>query len=436
LAQTLGKAIRYEADAGKIMLDKAVLEALKDPLLHLIRNAADHGIESPAERRAAGKPEEGVIRIAASQRGQLVRIAVSDDGRGVNFDRIRARLAQSGQFEEADLGAMSEPELAEHLFRPGFSTAPAGEISGRGVGLDVVRDTVRRLQGTISLEPNSHAGATFVIAVPVTISTVRILTVLAAGQYYGVPTSAIVRTGRAAPDDLRELGGRLTLPIDGEPAPWIPLADLLGEAPAVHSERGRASPYLLIDRQGKRLAVAVDDLEDELEVLLKPLGFPVTSMPGVLGAAIREDGSVQLVLDLSRGELAALDSGPARPRFTPAPAARILVVDDSPTTRAVLKNVFTAAGYVVRTATDGVDALERLRVQSVDLVVSDVEMPRLNGLDLTRQIKAKFNVPVILITAKEKEEHRREGLEAGADAYVVKSTFQGEGLLEIVQQFV
>lgn len=435
LAQSLGKAIRYEADVGKVLLDKAVIEALRDPLTHLVRNAADHGLETPDIRRAAGKPAEGTIRISASQRGPRVQIVVSDDGQGVNFERVRQRLRHLGRLDEAQLQELSEQELAAYLFQPGFSTAAAGEISGRGVGLDVVLDAMRRLQGTVELQSQPQAGARFVLTVPVTVATARILTVLVAGQYYGVPSASIVRTGRASEEDLHELEGNRVLTVDGQPAPWTHLADLLGAAPASPPAPDHVWSYLVIDRQGKRLAVAVDDLEDETEVLLKPLGFPLQGLSGVVGATIRADGSVQLVLDLASPTFSPTAGARGYVAVKSAPKARILVVDDSPTTRAVLRNVFTAAGYAVRTATDGVDALERLRMHPVDLVISDVEMPRLGGLDLTRQIKARYNLPVILVTGKEKEEHRREGLAAGADAYVVKSTFQGEGLLDIVRQF-
>jgi two-component system chemotaxis sensor kinase CheA len=177
-------------------------------------------------------------------------------------------------------------------------------------------------------------------------------------------------------------------------------------------------------------------LEDESEVLLKPLGFPLNGWPGVFGATIRADGSVQLLLDLTVAALTASGHGAARSPAEPKQPRRIMVVDDSPTTRAILRNVFTAAGYTVVTATDGMDALERLRSHRVHLVVSDIEMPRLNGFDLTRLIKSQYDLPVILVTGREKEEHRREGLEAGADAYVIKSTFEGKGLLEIVEQWV
>ncbi len=465
LAQSLGKAIRYEVEVGDVLLDKAVIEALKDPLLPLIRNAADHGIETADERRAVGKPEEATIRIGASRRGELVQITVTDDGRGVDYDRIRERVAETHGIDPAELAELSEKELGGYLFQPGFTTRTVSDtVSGRGVGLDVVRDTVHRLQGNVELLPiadfqlpmeketNRQSGTTFAITVPVTISTVRILTITNEGQYYGVPSSAIVRTGRVRYEDLRELEGNLILTVDGEPVRWVHLCDLFGTAAPVRPTNGSQWPYLLLasdagrqtvdERNGPatrtavRLAVAVDDMEEESEVLLKPLGYPLSGMPGIVGATIRPDGSVQLVLDLGT---IARRAGRIRSTPTPAelkPTGRILVVDDSPTTRAILRNVFSAAGYSVRTAIDGVDAMNTLQSHLVDLVVSDIQMPRMNGFELTQQIKSQLGLPVILVTAMEREEHKRQGLEAGADAYVVKSTFEGAGLLEVVKQFV
>ncbi|MEJ7593926.1 MAG: response regulator [Planctomycetaceae bacterium] len=246
----------------------------------------------------------------------------------------------------------------------------------------------------------------------------------------------VVRTGRAARKDLCELEGGLVLNLDGEPMRWTQLTELLGQLSARQITNDESRPYLLIAQANSRIVVAVDDVEDESEVLLKPLGFPLSGMPGILGGTIRADGSIQLLLDLAGTSLTgnAHSTAPSHP--APKQARRIMVVDDSPTTRAIMRNVFIAAGYSVITATDGIDAMERLRSHSVHLVVSDVEMPRLNGFDLTRQIKAKFNLPVILVTGREKDEHRREGMEAGADAYVIKSTFEGQGLLQIVEQWI
>ncbi len=382
LAQSLGKMIRYEVDVGQILLDKAVIEALREPLLHLVRNACDHGIETPEERRAAGKSPEGTLRIQAACRGERIHLTIADDGRGICFERVRERLRRSGACQ-VDVQTLSERELVKYLFEPGFTTVEAGHVSGRGVGLDVVLQTILRLQGSVELESSSPAGTAFVLTVPVTVSTVRILTVFSHGQFFGVPTSSVVSTGRARPEDLREWQGRMVLPLDGRPVPWVTLAEILHVPGSQPLANHRQWPYLLVALEGRHVAVAVDDLEEESEVLLKPVGFPLNSLAGVVGGTIRPDGSVQVVLDVGKLVLghAELRPPPASPhRAVP----RILVVDDSPTARAILRNVFAAAGYAVRTATDGVDALERLRSGPADVVVSDVEMPRLNGFDLTR----------------------------------------------------
>ncbi len=436
LSQTLDKDIRFEAEVGQILLDKAVIEALKDPLLHLIRNAADHGIESAEARRAAGKEAKGTIRIGAQQIGQRVELTVFDDGGGVDFQKIRTRLEGAGELAGDDLERASDEMLIPFLFKPGFTTSVVGDVSGRGVGLDVVWDTMRKLQGSVCLQATSPAGTCFRLTVPITVSTIRILSVLVGGQYFGVPISAVEKSGRAKRSDLRSFGGGVVLPIDGTPVHWTHLSELLGLPHGKAARDDDSLPYLLILQNGRKAAVAVDDLDEESEVLLKPLGYPIGAMPGVFGATIRPDGSVQIVLDMSEILRGGADVRAADPRPRQVSHRRILLVDDSPTTRAILRNVFVAAGYTVTAASDGIDALERLRSQRVDVVVSDVEMPRLNGFDLTRQIKAKFGYPVILVTGREKDEHRREGLLAGADAYVVKSSFEGQGLLEIVEQLV
>lgn len=438
LAQSLGKPIRYDADVGDVLLDKAVIEALKDPLLHLIRNAADHGIETPEERRRTGKPEEGTISVRASRRGDRVRITLSDDGGGVRFDRVRERLGRVERMSEESIAALSDLDLAGYLFKAGFTTlTEAASLSGRGVGLDVVREAVSRLQGNVALESTSTAGTSFAIAVPVTISVIRILTASSGGQYFGFPTAGILGTGRIKEDALKELEGKPVLPMKGEPVRWVNLENVLGLSTTPRMVN-RSWDYILISVDGRPVAIAADYLIDESEVILKPMGFPLDNHEGVAGATIRPDGSVQVVLDL--GALAKRSGVFERPgprAATPSKsAARVLAVDDSPTTRSFLRSVLAAAGYTVLVAANGIEALEKLRVETVDLVVSDVEMPGMDGLELTRRIKQLFGHPVVLVTALESDKDRRRGLEAGADAYVVKSSFEGEGLLEIVRQFV
>ncbi|WP_437227087.1 hybrid sensor histidine kinase/response regulator [Planctomicrobium sp. SH661] len=438
LARSLGKEVRYQADVGDVLLDKAVLESLRGPLLHLVRNAVDHGIETPQVRRSRGKNAQGTIHLQAGRRGEKVYIQISDDGAGADFDRIRKRILDHDLLSQQEVDELSPEQLSQWLFQPGFSTADVGEISGRGVGLDVVRDALQRIQGRIELSTESGKGTTFSLFLPVTLSTIRILTVWCGGQCFGIPSNSILRTGRVQTSELRRIKETPVILIENEPVRWIPMAEFLQVDPTRGGMQNQVQSYVVIQQEGRKIALQVDDLDDEREVLLKPLGFPLSGTPGILGGTIRPDGSVQLVLDLNFDQ-----SHRETRRWQPQghegrshPEFRVLVVDDSPTTRALLRNIFTGAGYEVQTAVDGIDALEKLRIARPDLVVCDFEMPRLNGVDLTRQIKSNWNLPVILVTGREQEHHRREGLEAGADAYVVKSTFRGESLLDLVKQFL
>jgi len=438
LAKSLGKNVRYHVDVGDVLLDKAVIESLRAPLMHLIRNALDHGIEDPQTRLTCGKPAQGLIHFQAGRRGEKVVIQISDDGAGPDFNKIRQQLLSRGLLSEAEIQELSPEQLSHWLFHPGFSTTEVGDISGRGVGLDVVRDSLQRMQGRIELDSHGGIGTTFTLVLPVTLSTIRVLTVWCLGQCFGLPSSSILKTDRVKVSELRNIKGTPVIQYEGELIRWLTLADLLQLGrPRTHTEN-QYETYVVIRKESRTLAVRIDSIEEEREVLLKPLSFPLSGMPGVLGGTVRSDGSVQLVLDVSLNQIQRASSswsGGFEVATSPK-VPKILVVDDSPTTRAILRNVLAAAGYQVRTAVDGIDALEKLRVERPNLVVCDFEMPRLNGVDLTRQIKAKWNLPVILVTGREKEHHRREGLEAGADAYVIKSSFHGESLLDVVRQMI
>jgi len=438
LARNLGKDVRFQVDVGDVLLDKAVIESLRAPLLHLIRNAVDHGIETPEIRQKSGKSSQGTIHFKAGRCGGKVCIEVSDDGAGPDYAKIRERLRSQARLSDDEIATQSIEQLSQWIFQPGFSTAAIGEISGRGVGLDVVRDALQRIQGKIELIAAQGQGTRFRLILPVTISTIRVLTVWSGGQSYGIPSTSVQSTGRIRTSELREIKGTPVILLDGEPVRWVSLDDALKLGRSRMTEESPCQAFVVLQNSGKLLAVQVDTVDEEREVLLKPLSFPLAGMPGILGGTIRPDGSVQLVLDAQLERFRQVNAPGVGPQLeslaTRVP--RVLVVDDSPTTRALLRNVLTAAGYQVKTAVDGIDALEKLQQNRPDLVISDFEMPRLNGVDLVRQIKMKWNLPVILVTGREQEQHRREGLEAGADAYVIKSTFRGEGLLDVVRQFV
>lgn len=438
LANGLGKEVRYEIDVGDVHLDKSVIEALRAPLLHLIRNALDHGLEMPKDRINAGKPSQGKIRLTAARRGGKVIVQLTDDGAGVDVEKIRQSILARGELTEEEAQLQSQEELLDWLFRPGFTTAPRGEISGRGVGLDVVRDTLQRIQGTVELSSVPGQGSTFTMVLPITISTIRILSVSCCGQSYGLPSAAVVKSGRVKPTELRQMNGTTVLLLENEPIRWVWLADLLQLRRNMSDVSGSELTYVILQQGHRQLAVQVDLVDEEREVLLKPLGFPLQEMDGVLGGTIQPDGSVQLVLDIGL-EKVSRDlprEEPAHRETRSGATYNILIVDDSPTTRALLRNALTAAGYRVRMAVDGLDALDQMRSEKPDLVVSDFEMPRLNGVDLTRQIKSRWRIPVILVTGREQERHRLEGLEAGADAYFVKSAYRDEGLLDLIRQMI
>ncbi len=434
LAESLGKQVRYRTDVAAVLLDRSVLDALREPLMHLLRNAVDHAIESPEERAAAGKPAEGTITLAASLHGDYATLTLSDDGRGLDFQRIRRRLLESGAMTASDLESATDEDLINQIFEPGFTTAPTGTVSGRGVGLDVVRAVLRRLHGDVEIASTSAAGTTLRLRVPVSISTGRIVTVRAGGHLFGIPSSHVVRTGRVATDRLERFEAGWLLPGSSEAVPVLHLTQLLQLEDLRPAQLSSVLEYLLVAAEDRRVALAVDELVEEGDVVIKPLGYPLTDCPGVLGGAIQADGTAKLILDvahLARQKPAAITT-----QTPAAPRGRILVVDDSPTTRTILKNLFHSAGYHVRTAIDGIDALEQMRRHPVDVVVTDFEMPRLNGIDLTRRVKAEYGLPVILVTAREQESDRRQGLEVGADAYVVKSTFDDTSLVSIVRDFV
>ena len=435
LAHEQGKDVALEVAGTGVALDRAVLNRLKPALLHLVRNAVDHGIEPRAERAAAGKPAGARVRIEAHLRGGQVDVTVSDDGRGIERAQVLARARAMGLAVPADAAA--------HLrlvFHPGLSTAArVSEISGRGVGLDVVNGELEALHGRLELRSEPGRGTTFRLSLPVSLSTFRVLVVEAAGRAFGLVTSSVERVLRVSPRDLTVVQDRpMLMRADGS-LQVAQLAGVLGlTSRAAPPER---QPLVIVAAGDDRCAIAVDALVAELEIVLKPLGPRLAGVPGVAGAAMLPDGRVCLVLtaaDLVRQARAADARGAALPA-TDAPPRHLIVADDSVTTRLLLRGVLEEAGYLVTEAADGQAALELLEARGADLVVSDVEMPRMDGLTLTRAIRrsSRFRgLPVVLVTSLESDPERLAGLEAGATAYLKKSAFEQDALLETLAQLL
>ena len=440
VATETSKQVRLEIEGESVQADRAVLAQIHEALLHLVRNAVDHGIEAPPVRRAHGKDPEGVIRITAALIGDRIVVTVADDGAGLDIASIRRRIGERTAEVPAD-----DRALARQLFFGGLSTREtATAISGRGVGLDAVRAAADRIRGGVDVDWVAGQGTTFTIEAPLTLATVRAVLTRVGGVHVAIPTAFIVRLLRIRREDLLVVDGRLAVATDAAPAFVVGVASILGP-PLVDRAPEQTVSLVLVRAGERRVALRVDELLEETEVVVRPIrAHGRVAVPHISGAAMLASGEVTLVLNVTAATATALGIGGEAPAFVDsrekeAPRRRVLVVDDSITTRTLEASVLEAAGYDVITAVDGADGWRTLQERGADLVVSDVEMPRMDGLQLTEAMRAspRFReTPIILITALESEEHRSRGLEVGADAYLGKSSFEQEGLLNTVRELI
>ena len=438
LAHDLGKEVQLIVSGAEIEADRVVVEALREPLLHLMRNGADHGLESPRERELAGKPAQGTIRLSATLRGDRLRVAVADDGRGLDQAAIGRVMQQRGRTVPADAGA-----LRHAIFEEGFSTrAEASALSGRGVGLGIVRGAVERVGGSVEVESVPGQGTTFVLEVPLSIATLRVLTVTAGGSTFGIPSAYIARVDRVQSRRVARVDGRAMLTTADAPTPLVTLAAILGP-PFADAAAVDVLNVVTVEVGGRRLALVVDELHDERELVLRPLEHAGAAASAItVGSALLGDGDVALVL----GVAALVDAGSGTAtlplahteRFEPS-SKRVLVVDDSMTSRALEQSVLAAAGYDVVTAVDGAEGWRVIERGSIALVISDVEMPHLDGIALCERIRGTprtASLPVILVTSLDEPAQRARGMDAGADAYVTKSGFDQDVLLGAVRRLL
>jgi chemosensory pili system protein ChpA (sensor histidine kinase/response regulator) len=419
-----------------------VLEEMAEPLLHLLRNAIDHGIEDAAAREAAGKPVAGTVRVRAGHEGTQIVIRVSDDGRGIDYEAVRLAAVARGALSPEAAAIASPDELTDLLFQSGFSTAGRiTEISGRGVGLDVVRDLVERLKGTVSLASEPGRGATFTVRLPLTLAVIRALVVEAEGHTFALPLGSVTQILRLDPEQCGRIGSQDVARVGGETLPRFALAKRLGLRGT--SEPDPRPPAVVIGVGDRRYVVVLDRIAGGREVVVKSLGTHVRHAPGIAGATLMGDGSVVLILDPA--ELCS----PARaarhaPHPVPVASARhaaeqltVLVVDDSPSVRRFVSGQLRDAGMDVLTAKDGLDALDVLHhaERLPDAVMLDVEMPRMDGYELLSTLRATpahQNLPVVMLTSRAGDKHRRKAMELGATAYLVKP-YQPAELLRVLR---
>ncbi len=449
LARQTGKEVRLELSGTDTEVDRRILDELRDPLMHMMRNSVDHGIELPDERRQEGKPGQGRLTLSAFQRGDRVLIVVGDDGRGLDIDAIRATAIRRNLLTLERAESIDTAALVDLIFHPGFSTRDSvTEISGRGVGMDVVRDNVRRLGGEVRVQTTPGAGTTFTITVPLTLATTRVLLVENAGLTYAVPSSNVERTGRIRATELHRVEGRLGLKIDGRVVPVVELSGVLKQpaSPDAPESTEEWRPFFVLIQGDRAVALLTDRLVDETELVVKALGAPLKRVRHVSGAAVLGTGSVVVILnpsDLFNSAVGNMETAPrasaSDPSKTSAARRRVLIVDDSVMTRTLERTILEGAGYSVAVAADGVQALELLNESDFDVVVSDVEMPRMTGVELTialREDERWRHLPVVLVTSLDAPEHVERGAAAGADAYIVKGRFDQNDLLQTVARLV
>jgi two-component system chemotaxis sensor kinase CheA len=445
LAGDQGNEIEFRVTGLEVQADRLVLQALKDPLMHLLRNAVTHGIESPEVRAKNGKSKTGRVSLRLQTQGNRLTLAVEDDGQGVDLGKVAKVAVQRGLISEADAAAKSPRELARLIFQPGFSTSEVvTDLAGRGMGLSVVYEAVERLQGEVEIQAGNQGSTSILLSVPLSISTHRLLLVSCCGQTFCIPAHAIERLCRLQAQDVRTVEGKPVFCLDGNQIPLTSLARVLeiGQ-PDLDMEAG-SLPVMILHSASKRVAVAVDGFLAERDALIQDLGIFLPSGGKINGGILTPDGSVALVLNPA-GIIEALQKSNGTQAFAVAkPASKertftILVADDSITTRTLERSILEAHGYHVRVAVDGLEALERLRAEPADLVIADVQMPRMDGFTLLAEIKKDprlAQTPVIIVSSLERRQEQEQGLALGADAYIVKRKFDQQELLDVIRQIL
>ena len=448
LGRSLGKQVSLQVEGEKTQVDRDVLEKLEAPLTHLLRNAVDHGVEPPERRLQAGKPAEGMIRLRASHQAGLLVLEVGDDGAGVDLDRLRCCIVERALSPAETVAQMNDAELLTFLFLPGFSLRDTvTEVSGRGVGLDAVQHMVRELRGSIELTQVPGQGSRFQLKVPLTLSVVRSLVVEVGGEAYAFPLAHIERTLDLPAEAIVQIEGRQHFWHEQRHIGLVSASQLLSRPASPGEEQ---SIRVVVIREREQLyGVAVERLIGERVLVVMPLDPRLGKVQDISAGALLDDGSVVLIIDvedllrsvdklLSTGRLERIERGP-RSAARGAPRKRVLVVDDSLTVRELQRKLLVNRGYDVAVAVDGMDGWNALRGEDFDLLITDIDMPRMDGIELVGLVRRDHrlqSLPVMVVSYKDREEDRRRGLDAGADYYLAKASFHDDALLDAVVELI
>ncbi|RMM22596.1 Response regulator receiver:CheW-like protein:ATP-binding region [Pseudomonas syringae pv. pisi] len=444
LGRELGKQVRLQIEGEKTQVDRDVLEKLDAPLTHLLRNAVDHGIESPEQRVASGKDPEGLIRLQASHQAGLLVVELSDDGGGVDLERVCQSIVDRKLSPAETAAQLSEEELLSFLFLPGFSMRDkVTQISGRGVGLDAVQHMVRQMHGSVELQQWAGEGSRFRIEMPLTLSVVRSLVVEVGGEAYAFPLAHIERMRDLQPDDILQLEGRQHFWDEERHVGLVSASQLLNRPP--EQKAGETLKVVVIRERDAVYGVAVERFIGERTLVVMPLDTRLGKVQDVSAGALLDDGSVVLIIDvedmlrsveklLNTGRLERIDR-----RNRQVSRKRVLVVDDSLTVRELERKLLLSRGYQVSVAVDGMDGWNALRAEDFDLLITDIDMPRMDGIELVTLLRRDTrlqSLPVMVVSYKDREEDRRRGLDAGADYYLAKASFHDDALLDAVVELI
>lgn len=455
LAHSKGKDIELIMYGKEIEVDKRILEELKAPLIHLVRNCIDHGIGKPNERKKIGKPLQGKVTLNFNTtESRHIEIIVTDDGAGIDLEKVRSAALKAGVITKDSYDKLTTPEILMLIFQSGISTSKIiTDISGRGLGLAIVREKVEKLGGTVTVESQPKIGTSFRLFLPLTLSTLRGVLIKTGEHLYAVPTINIDRTLRVKRDEIKTVENKDTIMIGGKILTIVNLYKLLKLANGngntsnkkkKEEEQTNYAQLLVLSYADKKIAFEVEEILEECQLLVKELGKQLNRVRNINGASVLGSGKIVPVINVSDLMKSALNTDvPAKEqgeqRTGTSKHYKILVIDDSITSRTLIKNIVETAGYVVETAVDGIDAFTKALVGKYDLIVSDVDMPRMNGFELTSKIRKEkklSELPVVLVTALESREDREHGIDVGADAYIVKSSFDQSNLLEVIKKLL
>lgn len=447
LSRELGKNIDLVISGEETELDKSIVEEIGDPLVHIIRNSCDHGVEKPEDRVAAGKPEMGTVNLKAYNEGNHIVIEISDDGKGLDADMLRHKAVEKGLISEREADTMSDKEAFGIIFKPGFSTAAAiTNVSGRGVGMDVVKTNIEKLNGIIDIESEKGVGTTQKLKIPLTLAIIQALLVAAQEEYYAIPLSSVIETVRVSQDEIYTVDGKSVLRLRDEVLPIVRLADIFKVDSILESTN--EVYVVIIGLAEQKMGVIVDYLVGQEEVVIKSLGYYLKGTEGIAGATVRGDGKITMIVDVAAMmEMAKEvkvnitkmidDNATAKTKNSPSDYV-VLAIDDSNTDRAIMKKCLKTLGVTVLEAANGLDGLDIVKNgdKQLDAVLVDIEMPKMDGYTFASEVRKynKFkNLPLIAVTSRNSKTDRMRGVESGMTEYITKP-YTPEYLVNVVKR--